>query len=49
MRGRLRPARPLVLRRDWQNLAGEPPAEVHIAFVDGPNGEVIEFLKSDQL
>lgn len=31
------------------NLAGEPPAEVHIAFVDGPNGEVIEFLKSDQL
>ena len=31
------------------NLAGEPPAEVHIAFVTGPNGEVIEFLKSDQL
>lgn len=31
------------------NLAGAPPAEVHIAFVDGPNGEVIEFLKSDQL
>ena len=26
------------------NLAGEPPAEVRIAFVTGPNGEVIEFL-----
>jgi catechol 2,3-dioxygenase-like lactoylglutathione lyase family enzyme len=31
------------------NLAGKPPAEVHIAFVTGPNGEVIEFLNSDQL
>src|ERR1700691_1002041 len=31
------------------NLGGEPPAEVHIAFVTGPNGEVIEFLKSEQL
>ncbi len=31
------------------SLGGEPPAEVHIAFVTGPNGEVIEFLKSDQL
>lgn len=31
------------------NLGGEPPAEVHIAFVTGPNGEVIEFLNSDQL
>jgi catechol 2,3-dioxygenase-like lactoylglutathione lyase family enzyme len=31
------------------SLAGEPPAEVHIAFVTGPNGEVIEFLKSDKL
>ena len=30
-------------------LGGEPPAEVQIAFVAGPNGEVIEFLKSDQL
>jgi glyoxylase I family protein len=30
-------------------LGGEPPAEVHIAFVTGPNGEVIEFLKSEQL
>jgi glyoxylase I family protein len=32
-----------------RQLGGEPPAEVHIAFVTGPNGEVIEFLKSDQL
>jgi glyoxylase I family protein len=31
------------------NLAGDPPAEVRIAFVTGPNGEVIEFLNSDQL
>ena len=30
-------------------LGGSPPAEVHIAFVTGPNGEVIEFLKSDQI
>ena len=30
-------------------LGGEPPAEVHIAFVTGPNGEVIEFLRSAQL
>jgi catechol 2,3-dioxygenase-like lactoylglutathione lyase family enzyme len=30
-------------------LGGEPPAEVQIAFVVGPNGEVIEFLKSAQL
>jgi glyoxylase I family protein len=30
-------------------LGGEPPAEVQIAFVAGPNGEVIEFLKSEQL
>ena len=30
-------------------LGGEPPAEVRIAFITGPNGEVIEFLKSDQL
>jgi glyoxylase I family protein len=30
-------------------LGGEPPAEVQIAFVTGPNGEVIEFLKSGQL
>jgi glyoxylase I family protein len=32
-----------------RQLGGDPPAEVHIAFVSGPNGEVIEFLKSDQL
>src|SRR5690242_17127221 len=30
-------------------LVGEPPAEVRIAFVTGPNGEVIEFLRSEQL
>jgi len=30
-------------------LGGEPPAEVRIAFVAGPNGEVIEFLNSAQL
>jgi glyoxylase I family protein len=30
-------------------LGGEPPAEVHIAFITGPNGEVIEFLNSEQL
>ena len=30
-------------------LGGEPPAEVQIAIVTGPNGEVIEFLKSEQI
>ncbi|HUB12259.1 MAG TPA: VOC family protein [Acetobacteraceae bacterium] len=30
-------------------LNGTPAAEVQIAFVTGPNGEVIEFLKSEQL
>jgi catechol 2,3-dioxygenase-like lactoylglutathione lyase family enzyme len=30
-------------------LGEDPPTEVQIAFVAGPNGEVIEFLKSDQL
>jgi glyoxylase I family protein len=30
-------------------LGGGSPAEVHIAFVTGLNGEVIEFLKSAQL
>lgn len=30
-------------------LGDEPPAEVRIAFISGPNGEVIEFLTSDQL
>jgi glyoxylase I family protein len=34
---------------DKRQIGGEPPAEVHIAFVTGPNGELIEFLKSDQL
>ena len=29
-------------------LGGDPPAEVRIAFVTGPNGEVIEFLNSAQ-
>lgn len=32
-----------------RQLGGEPPTQVEIAFVTGPNGEVIEFLKSDQL
>ncbi len=30
-------------------LGDDPVTEVRIAFVTGPNGEVIEFLKSDQL
>ena len=30
-------------------LGDDPPTEVQIAFVTGPNGEVIEFLKSAQL
>src|SRR5579863_8464657 len=30
-------------------LGGEPPAHVHIAFVTGLNGEVIEFLDSDTI
>jgi catechol 2,3-dioxygenase-like lactoylglutathione lyase family enzyme len=32
-----------------RRLGGDPPAEVRIAFVTGPNGEVIEFLHSAQL
>jgi catechol 2,3-dioxygenase-like lactoylglutathione lyase family enzyme len=32
-----------------RQLGGEPRAEVQIAFITGPNGEVIEFLKSDLL
>jgi catechol 2,3-dioxygenase-like lactoylglutathione lyase family enzyme len=32
-----------------RRLGGDPPAEVHIAFITGPNGEVIEFLKSEEL
>jgi glyoxylase I family protein len=30
-------------------LGAEPPTEVRIAFVEGLNGEVIEFLKSEQI
>jgi glyoxylase I family protein len=30
-------------------LGENPPVEVRIAFVTGPNGEVIEFLQSEQL
>ena len=30
-------------------LGEDPPVEVRIAFVTGPNGEVIEFLRSEQL
>lgn len=30
-------------------LGGDRPAEVQIAFVTGPSGEVIEFLKSEHL
>jgi glyoxylase I family protein len=30
-------------------LGTDPPVEVRIAFVTGPNGEVIEFLRSEQL
>jgi glyoxylase I family protein len=30
-------------------LSEEPLAEVRIAFVTGPNGEVIEFMQSEQL
>src|SRR5579871_722214 len=30
-------------------LGGDPPTEVRIAFITGPNGEVIEFMKSEQL
>lgn len=32
-----------------RRLGGDTPAEVRIAFITGPNGEVIEFLRSDQL
>ncbi|HVZ07722.1 VOC family protein [Rhodopila sp.] len=32
-----------------RQLGQDPLVEVHIAFVTGPNGEVIEFLHSDQL
>ncbi len=32
-----------------RQLGGEPPAEVEIAFITGPNGEVIELLRSESL
>ncbi len=32
-----------------RQLGEDPSVEVKIAFVTGPNGEVIEFLQSDQL
>ncbi len=32
-----------------RRLSEDPLTEVRIAFVTGPNGEVIEFLKSDQV
>ncbi len=32
-----------------RQLGTDPPVEVRIAFVAGPNGEVIEFMQSDQL
>ena len=32
-----------------RQLGNDPPVEVRIAFVAGPNGEVIEFLQSEQL
>src|SRR3984885_8537224 len=32
-----------------RRLGENPPVEVRIAFVTGPNGEVIEFLQSEQL
>ena len=48
MRGRWQPAR-VTGRAPDGALGGDPPAEVRIAFVTGPNGEVIEFLKSEQL
>jgi len=30
-------------------LGGEPPAEVEVAFVTGPNGEVIEFFRGERI
>jgi glyoxylase I family protein len=32
-----------------RRLSEDPPTEVHIAFVTGPNGEVIEFMQSQQI
>lgn len=31
------------------SLGGDPPAEVEVAFVTGPNGEVIEFLRGERV
>ena len=41
-------AQPRVAPRTGR-LGTDPLVEVRIAFVTGPNGEVIEFLRSDQL
>lgn len=30
-------------------LSEDPPVEVRIAFITGPNGEVIEFMQSEQM
>ena len=32
-----------------RRLGEDPPVEVRIAFVGGPNGEVIEFMQSEQM
>ena len=32
-----------------RRLSEDPPVDVRIAFVAGPNGEVIEFMQSEQL
>ena len=32
-----------------RRLSGDPLVEVRIAFVAGPNGEVIEFMQSEQI
>lgn len=31
------------------NLGGDPPVEVEVAFVTGPNGEVIEFFRGERV
>ena len=43
------PARSRASRRERDSLGDDPLVEVRIAFVTGPNGEVIEFLRSEQL
>jgi catechol 2,3-dioxygenase-like lactoylglutathione lyase family enzyme len=42
-------AQPRVPPGDTRRLGNDPLIEVKIAFITGPNGEVIEFLQSDQL